>query len=284
MKNQKGISLIEVTIGLAIAAAGATALASMLGNQATSVSTLEYKVKVMEMRSLLLNQVFTDGSSCSCLFSQALPAEFPAAGISGRLSTSTPITRLGLFNFSTLGDCSTATMPRPVLSNTFEDSIRTSDVYLSDLQPLGTDRFVGKLAVEIESQKKVLGSKKKLLKIPVVVQTVAGTNPGDVKFSSCSMGGEITKQLQAALAQTTTHEQRVCYRDNNMHNITVTCPPSKALIACSGGPGDLDESHEGSWIIPDYATNTCTLTVKNARCVSGEPWTEQRVIAACYQL
>lgn len=282
--KQSGFSLIEITIGMAIAGGAALGMASYLGNQAKAMNTLEFKFRQMEVKNILMGQVFTDASSCSCLVKNALPAEFPDTGVSGRLSTTSAMTKIGLYNFSTPNDCSTATIPRPIITDAFDDGIKASDIFLSDIVPLGSGKFTGTLSVEVQAFKKVMGADKKLLKFPVVIGTDPGSSAGNVKFSSCSITGDVPRQIQAALANANSHETRVCYRDDSLHNITASCPAGEALIACSGGEGDIDEDNEGSWIIPDYPANTCTLTIKKPRCVTGESWTEQRIIATCYQL
>ena len=75
------------------------------------------------------------------------------------------------------------------------------------------------------------------------------------------------------------HES-ICRR-GGIHKVEVTCPTGYALNGCSGGPGDLFESHEGSFIRPIPAKNLCELTVGNPACVRREPWTYSHVYAFC---
>ena len=80
------------------------------------------------------------------------------------------------------------------------------------------------------------------------------------------------------------YETIECHRSEITHSIVSTCPAGRKLIACSGGPGDIKESDEAFWVVPNYSANTCTLVITKPACTTGLPHSYQRVIATCYEV
>lgn len=252
------------------------AIMSMQTNLSRSNNFLEFQLKRTQLHGSILSQVLSDSDQCKCLFRGA--TEFPATG-AAELRGYTPVTAIGTFDPL---NC-TAPLTNPLITAAGMDGLKLVSTGLRNLTPL-PGGFSGDLLVNIESVKTVMGPKELPIKIPVNVLTVPGT-PGNVVFDGCTTkSGGISAQLKIALSTMTAHERSVCLRNNAQNAVTISCPTGKALLTCSGGPGDIDEDHEGYWVLSDYDTQTCTLQIKRPRCVFGESWTYQRIIANCYQL
>lgn len=76
--------------------------------------------------------------------------------------------------------------------------------------------------------------------------------------------------------------QELCVR-GGVHDMWAKCPNGYSVLACSGGPGDQDESHEGWYVEPVTAQNSCHLVIGNPACVTAEPWTHTHLFAYCIE-
>jgi hypothetical protein len=77
-------------------------------------------------------------------------------------------------------------------------------------------------------------------------------------------------------------QQRECYRDDGEHQVVATCPSGYGLLACGGGPGDVDEYGE-YWVLrPDFPSNRCIGIVMKPRYY-GPYWSCTYVSASCYK-
>ncbi len=274
--SKGGFTLVELVIASGVMAVMMFAMMSMQTNQMKTNNFLEFQLKKTQLHGSILGQVISDPYNCNCLFNGA--AQFPAAG-TPELTGFTPPTAIGVFDPTS---CATP-IANPFITAAGFDGMKLISTKLRNIVPSGSD-FTGDLFVNVESTKEILGPKELSIKIPVTVITAPGA-PGSVAFKGCTTkGGTIATQLKIALSTIKAYEQMVCWRDNILHALTVACPAGKALLTCSGGPGDEDENHEGFWVLSDYTLNTCTLQIKRARCVFGESWTYQRIIANCYDL
>ncbi len=274
--SKGGFTLVELMIASGVMAVMMFAMISMQTNQMKTNNFLEFQLKKTQLHGSILGQVISDPYNCNCLFNGA--AEFPTTGTS-ELTGYTPPAAIGVFG---IAGCAAA-IPNPLVTSAGLDGLKLISTKLKNIVPVGSD-FSGDLLINVESTKEILGPKELNIKIPVTVITDPGS-PGNVAFKGCtSKGGTIATQLKIALSTIKAYEQMVCWRDNILHALTVACPAGKALLTCSGGPGDEDENHEGFWVLSDYTLNTCTLQIKRARCMFGESWTYQRIIANCYDL
>lgn len=274
--RESGFTLVEIVIVAGIMAVVMFSVMTMQTNLSRSNNFLEFQLKRTQLHGSILGQVLTDPNNCKCLFSGA--AEFPATG-AAELMGYTPKSEVGAFDPT---NCA-APLTNPMITTAGLDGLKLISTELKNITP-SAGVFTGDLFVNIESSKNVLGPKELPIKIPVTVATVPGS-PGNVVFDGCTTkSGGIAAQLKIALSTVTAHEQSICWRNDAQNALTVSCPAGKALLTCSGGPGDIDHEHEGFWVLSDYNNNTCTLQIKKPRCVVGEPWTIQRIIANCYQL
>ena len=73
----------------------------------------------------------------------------------------------------------------------------------------------------------------------------------------------------------------ICENDDRRHELEARCPTNTRLGSCTGGPGDLDEDHEGFFIRPNPQRNSCELIIGHPRCSSGRDWQVTHVYAIC---
>ena len=172
--------MIEVMIASAIGLVVMLGALTFFQNQNKANNYVEFQGKREQLRLTLLGQFLNDPNNCKCLFGGA--TEFPVAGIAA-LTGVTP-TQVGRYNFTTPGDCSTATLPAPFVTNAGVDGLRTTAIQLKKIVNI-SGTYQAEFTLALQSLKEVLGPKDILLTIPVAVATVAGT-PGNVAFASCS--------------------------------------------------------------------------------------------------
>ncbi len=273
------MSLVEVTIALAIAGGLGLLLMNMQSNQSKVLHHFEFHSKKEQLRLAILGQVLKNPVNCGCLFKGA--AEFADTGIPELTGYIAP-TGIGKYEPA---DC-TGGVPSPLVSSDGVDGVKLLSVSLTNVQKLG-GTYDGKLNIKLESMKQVLGPKESLLTIPVSLEVGPGVAAGTVVVTGCSVSGAgIASDLVPLLRRVVLKENTVCLRTNynTLHNIAVTCDAGTALLSCSGGPGDMFEEYEAFWIVPDYTTDTCTLKINRPACNSGQPESMQKVIAMCYPL
>lgn len=161
---------------------------SLYENQINSTNAMEFRVKKLQLQRSMIEEVLTDPSNCACIFAGANP--FPAAPTSPGADLVSPstATSLGRYKFITAGDCSTATLPNPLISSAGIDGLILSSIQLTKINQISGTSYSGELLIDIASSKKVLGPPNLKIKIPVsVAATPAGA--GTVNFQSCSMTG-----------------------------------------------------------------------------------------------
>lgn len=184
--NERGFSLIEVLIVAGVMGIVLLAMMTMQSNQLKATNFLEFRLKKTELKTVLLGQFLTNPDHCACLFAGA--ADFPATPTApGVTLTGVNPTAIGLYHFTTPGDCTTATMPQKLVDNVGVDGMKATSIQLTDIMN-NSGVYSGTLTIALESTKDVLGPKAlQPLKIPVTVATApSGSN---VSFKGCSMGG-----------------------------------------------------------------------------------------------
>lgn len=276
---EKGFTLVEMLVAGGILGVLIVAGMNYFSNMQQSNNFLEFQMKREQLRTVILNQFLNFEDNCKCFFKN--PAEFPEVGISKLAAT--PSDSIGRYQFTTEGDCSTATLGAVFLSKEGSDGLRLVNVELANIKKF-PNSYAGDFLLYLRSTKKVVGPQIARLKIPVNVKTSAGAG-SNKKFEGCSVTGTFASQLQSLLEKVIDVTETRCIRDtggSTTHVVEKQCPAGTKLLSCSGGPGDIDHQHEGFWILPDYKTNTCRLSIVNPACVSSEPWTYQKVISLCY--
>ena len=163
--NAKGLSLIEVIVTSSIAGVLMMAMMAMQQHQLKLNNYLEFQLKRNQLQNTLIGQVLNDPSNCACLFNGAQPfAADPTAP--GATLTGVSPTQIGEYEFGTPGDCTTATMPVPLVNNTGIDGIRTTAIRLTNIMNVAGS-YNGDLLISLESTKQVAGPKSLPIRIPV---------------------------------------------------------------------------------------------------------------------
>lgn len=273
--QERGFTLVEVLVVLGIVGVISAALMTVMQNQLKQANHFEFLGKKEQLRMILLGQFLNHNNNCRCLFNGA--SSFPAAG-TDELRGFSPPTSLDLRHPTTCAKVS------KLIDRDGEDGLKLNSVKLKNMSPLGAGQYSGEFSIDIESTKSVMGPSVMSLKVPVVVRTNPVGTGTTVAFNGCSVKND-SFDLAAVLATTESVERSECLWNNDDNTVVQACPPGRALIACSGGPGDQDESQEAFWIVPDYNANSCTLHVRMPRCNGpSRPGTYQKVIASCYLL
>lgn len=274
-KHQQGFSLVEIMIGIVLLGMMSMGMLSLLDSQLKQANYFEFTSKREQIRATLVGQFLSSKDNCRCLFNGA--ANFPIASIPTLTGYSQPSV-IGLYNATP--SCS---MAFPFINKSGLDNINLHSVSLTNITNI-SGTYAGDFTVNIENNKKMLGPSILPLKIPVRIHTLPAVNPAQVRFDGCSMKND-SFNLEDLLSTTQLFENSECHWNDSLNIITQDCPADRALIACSGGPGDMDESDEAYWISPDYVNNRCVLTIRKPRCAPsdgvGSP-ESQRVIASCY--
>lgn len=176
------MTLVEVLIVTSIMGFLMLAMMTMQTNQTKSNNFLEFQLKRTELQGAIVGQFLNDPSNCACLFAgSALIPTNPA--LPGAVLSVSP-TSIGPYNFVTPGNCLTATMPAPLLTNVGFNGLKTASIRLKDIIN-SSGNYSGNLVVSVKSTKDVLGPDTIPFTIRVSVATVpAGAN---VQFKSCSM-------------------------------------------------------------------------------------------------
>lgn len=183
LKNQRGMSLMEVIIAMGLMMVGALAMMMMQENNMKGVAGLEFKLKRQELRTMINRQVLTDPNHCKCMFEGLAPFNAPASPPGITLTGANP-TQIGRFKFATPGHCAGATIPNPILSTTKEmDDIIATEFKITDVT--GFDGvYSGNLMISMKTDKKVTGPSSVSMKIPVSL--ITESSGGNVVFQGCS--------------------------------------------------------------------------------------------------
>lgn len=91
---------------------------------------------------------------------------------------------IGRYHFLTPGVCANATIPQPFVNRSGIDGLKMTAINLKEIM-LISGAFSGKLTIDLESTKEVLGPEKLSINIPVSISTMPDS-PGLVSFQSCS--------------------------------------------------------------------------------------------------
>ncbi len=73
----------------------------------------------------------------------------------------------------------------------------------------------------------------------------------------------------------------LCQWNNDVHTMQAICPDGYRMIGCTGGPGDLHEAGEGSFIRPRPDLNGCEQIVRGHRCTPSADWTHAHLYTTC---
>jgi hypothetical protein len=200
----------------------AVAFISLQQHQLKSNNYLEFQLKKVQLENSLLSQVLNDPNNCSCLFqgSPAIPQNPPAPGAT--LSGVTP-NQIGRYRFVTPGDCSTATIPQPLVQSTGQEGVRSSAILLKNIQNI-SGAYSGELEVQLESLKPVAGPKNLSIRIPVNIGvTLAG---GLATFRDCSINTTPPPPTPTAMACQTVLTTQTISRDTV---VRTSCPLGTTL-------------------------------------------------------
>lgn len=244
----------------------------MLG-MTKEVSYLEARLVTSEFKNLMITAI-GDSANCTRLLENQI---FNSNSLSPSNPAKIPMQGLTLNKSSADYDLA---QPGQYLDTAKRVTIE--DIGL-EITSGNNNRYVGNVLVMVKNTGNLVRDPK-----PIGVRIFVNTDPlspaGAKRITTCGAGD--TNNLRNILQQTRIYEKRECIRDNSLssHKVKVTCPAGEFLLACQGGPGDQFEENEGFWVLPDFKTETCTLDTTRPACVSGQEWTEQRVIAICLPL
>lgn len=184
IKNQSGMTLIEILVVVGIMAISMSAMLVMQQNQLLANNFLEFQLKKIQAESAIVNQVLNNPQNCACMVAGSPTIDANPAAPGATLTTSA--TQIGSYQFTNPGDCATATIPQPVVDGIGSDGIKTKSISIRNITNTA-GQFKGDLQVRIESLKKVSGPSELVINIPVQLQaSVTGTN---AQIQSCTGPG-----------------------------------------------------------------------------------------------
>jgi hypothetical protein len=189
LHTKSGMSLIEVMVIVAIMGVTMFVVTSMYQFQLQANNYLQFQLKRTQLHNTLVGQFFNDPNNCACLFAGSAP--FPDNPISpGATLTGPAPTQIGRYDFVTPGDCTTATIPQPLVDSTGIDGLKTTLIQLTDIMNI-SGKYSGTVLINLRSTKTVSGPQDLPIKIPVSIITspAGGSN---VNFVSCSTAGDGT--------------------------------------------------------------------------------------------
>lgn len=229
IKNQFGVSILETLVALGIMSVITFAMLAIFDSQNKTINGLEFKVKKNELHAAILSQFLNDSNNCGCLFNNA--NAFPVAGAK-KLVMNNPPAAIGPFKFTSPGNCNTATIINPLINKTGLDGLILSGLEITDIQNTGSS-YVGKMNLQIKSQKAVSGPQELKLEIPLDIQTTP-VNASRVKIAGCSIGKRNEASEETADSQRkpiVPHSCQILYGpksgdDNRVHS--VQCPANMA--------------------------------------------------------
>lgn len=182
-KNSKGITLVETLIAVGLMGAGALAMMTMQENSMKGVATVEYKLKRNDLKAMITNQFLSDPDNCKCLFQGMAPFNAPAAP-PGITLTGTSPAQLGRMMFPTAGSCIGATIPNPIISTNADiGGVRATAIKITDVTGFN-GLYTGHLAVDLTTEKKMMGASNIGIKIPISITTT--TSGSNQVFQNCS--------------------------------------------------------------------------------------------------
>ncbi len=180
LNKNNGMSLIEIMIATGIMGILMMVMTTMQTNQLRSNNFLQFQLHRTQLQGTIIGQFLSDPNNCKCLFAGA--NSFPATGTT--LLTGVSPTQIGRYNFATAGDCSTATIPNPFITNTTNsDGVLLNSIQMRDIQIIG-GQYSGNLFLDVSTTKNVMGPDRIPIKIPVAI-TAAPSGGGSVSLASC---------------------------------------------------------------------------------------------------
>jgi type II secretory pathway pseudopilin PulG len=185
MKNQKGFSLLEVTVAAAVMIIMGFMMMTMQSNLKRSNNFLEFQLKRAQLQAAIVGQVLNNSDNCLCLFQGAGP--IPVAGAPTLPGAPTP-TQIGRFSLPTPGSCAGATIPVALVNTAGTiDGLKLTSVQVQNIVNV-SGAYSANLAVKIQSMKEVSGPATLAMNIPININTAPGT-PGNVLFAGCGSAG-----------------------------------------------------------------------------------------------
>lgn len=166
----------------------AVAFTTLFTQQIRSQNFLTFQMRRTDIQTAISGQFLIDPIQCSCLFKLASPLEFNKAASNVTLTTSTAPQSIGLYTFTTPGDCSTASIAVPFANQSAQDGVTLKSVSLTGITKVGAS-YSGTFKVSLKSTKEVLGPEIVSLEVPVAVKTLPGSTATKVKFESCGHTG-----------------------------------------------------------------------------------------------
>ena len=159
LSNDRGLSLIELMIAVAVMAISSLSFLTMFDNQLRANNFLEFKVNTSNLKAAAISQIFLDPTQeqCKCLFKLN-----PVTLVSGSTVTSAGIpslTKFGRYDNSTLCD---GVISAPMIDTTTVSSkMILSSASLESLveTPAASGKWRGNFVLYAQSTKSVAGPK-----------------------------------------------------------------------------------------------------------------------------
>lgn len=187
LASLNGFSLVEIMIVAGVMGIMMFMMMTMQMNQMKANNFLQFQMKKIEIQRNILGQFLSDPNNCGCLFQNATPAPFSDTASNITLEVTTPPTVLGRYKFVTAGDCSTATIPQPLINSVELDGVKSTSIELKNITAVGGG-FSGNFVVKLQSTKELIGPNElSPISIPVTISTTPPV-AGMVTFQSCSSG------------------------------------------------------------------------------------------------
>ncbi len=272
--HNKGFSLVEILVITGIITVVGLAVAGMMANFSKQQRRLNEQLARTEVLNFV-NQVINNSQSCSSTLTSPIPFSFNASSLpasGGGLPSGALLWKPGQAALS-VGDLASPLTPSLVINGLSLVNIINAG---------GADTWLGEIQVTFDPSKLVMALQP--IKVRILINTDPASPINAKVVLGCGSSSDLSGQLKALLDSVVSHEVTACWDDNATHILDSFCPAGTALISCSGGPGDMDHTDEGFWLVSDYPNQKCTLTINQPRCNGGLPWTRQRVIASCYPI
>lgn len=181
MRNEKGFGLLQVTLALGGMMGFAFVMNEMGNDNMKSVSAMEFKMMMEQVRSQTTGYISKNSKVCKCLLSGIEFDRSPSGKISDA-GTSTA-NKLGIYS----SDCSSVSSP--ILTTDYGvGEYRLKKIRLLSVENLGGG-YKGKLTVDVQTKKKVMSSDVRSFQIPVAISIGDGSSPSKVKLTGCSIVG-----------------------------------------------------------------------------------------------
>ncbi len=182
--SEKGFSLIGLLVAIGVGGVLAAFIGNMFQTQAQLQKTIEVQAKYQDIQNEIRNLINQSPDNCSCSFQGQ---QFSVASLPTQINWSGQAARLNYYEFTTPGDCSTASIARTLVQkDTVTEGIETVQLTVGDIISGGAaNTYTGRLIYGGKSSSQILGSNYfRALDIPITfTATVSG---GTATIDRCS--------------------------------------------------------------------------------------------------